>query len=253
MPMMTVEEIDGDGAVLSSKRTFFPQSWAEEIDHASTHDLEDLDQAAKALKSINSKIADLALDRLQATKILEIASNKAASSLIGDAKAVRAIARSWDMFGASSEVVQEAVKRVRHALFDDELPEFKHIVFVDLELEESSSYDDHSATWLEMKFARDDFDPSTAFTVRIPAAGTISFVWKHAYIASGYEVIVPELDGGAYSSIGRIACSFKLVEVAKAIRDFVLEKKSTELPYRTDYDALTATVGMLISGPHHRR
>lgn len=253
MPMMTVEEIDGDGAVLSSKRTFFPQSWAEEIDHASTHDLEDLDQAAKALKSINSKIADLALDRLQATKILEIASNKAASSLIGDAKAVRAIARSWDMFGASSEVVQEAVKRVRHALFDDELPEFKHIVFVDLELEESSSYDDHSATWLEMKFARDDFDPSTAFTVRIPAAGTISFVWKHAYIASGYEVIVPELDGGAYSSTGRIACSFKLVEVAKAIRDFVLEKKSTKLPYGTDYDSLEATVGMLIGGPHHCR
>lgn len=252
MPMMTVEEIDSDGAVLSNKRMFFPQSWAEEIDHASTHDLEDLDQAAKALKSINSKIADLALDRLQATKILEIASNKAASSLIGDAKAVRAIARSWDMFGASSEVVQEAVKRVRHALFDDELPEFKHIVFVDLELEESSSYDDHSATWLEMKFARDDFDPSTAFTVRIPAAGTISFVWKHVYIASGYEVIVPELSG-AYSSTSRIACSFKLVEVAKAIRDFVLEKKSTELPYRTDYDSLTATVGMLISGPHHRR
>lgn len=251
MPMMTVEEIDSDGAVFSKKRMFFPQSWAEEIDHASTHDLEDLDQATKALKTINSKIADLALDRLQATKILEIASNKAASSLIGDAKAVRAIARSWDMFGASSEVVQEAVKRVRHALFDDELPEFKHIVFVDLELEESSSYDDHSATWLEMKFARDDFDPSTAFTVRIPAAGTISFVWKHVYIASGYEVIVPELSG-AYSSTSRIACSFKLVEVAKAIRDFVLEKKSTELPYRTDYDSLTATVGMLISGPHHR-
>lgn len=252
MPMMTVEEIDGDEAVLSRKRMFFPQSWAEEIDHASTHDLEDLDQAAKALKSINSKIADLALDRLQATKILEIASNKAASSLIGDARAVRAIARSWDMFGASSEVVQEAVKRVRHALFDDELPEFKRIVFVDLELEESSSYDDHSATWLEMKFARDDFDPSTAFTVRIPAARTISFVWKHVYIASGYEVIVPELSG-AYSFTSRIACSFKLVEVAKAIRDFVLEKKSTELPYRTDYDSLTATVGMLISGPHHRR
>ena len=252
MPMMTVEEIDGDEAVLSRKRMFFPQSWAEEIDHASTHDLEDLDQAAKALESINSKIADLALDRLQATKILEIASNKAASSLIGDARAVRAIARSWDMFGASSEVVQEAVKRVRHALFDDELPEFKHIVFVDLELEESSTYDDHSATWLEMKFARDDFDPSTAFTVRIPAAGTISFVWKHAYIAGGYEVIVPELDG-AYSFTSRIACSFKLVEVAKAIKDFVLEKKSTELPYRTEYDSLAATVGMLVSGPYRHR
>lgn len=252
MPMMTIEDVDGDGTVLARERRFFPQSWAEEIDHASTHDLEDLDQAAKALKSINSKIADLALDRLHATKILEIASNKAASSLIGDAKAVRAIARSWNMFGASSEVVQEAVKRVRHALFDDELPEFKHIVFVELELEESSSYDDHSATWLEMKFARDDFDPSTAFTVRIPAAGTISFVWKHAYIASGYEVIVPELSG-AYSSTSRIACSFKLVEVAKAIRDFVLEKKSTKLPYRADYDSLAATVGMLVSGPHHRR
>lgn len=252
MPMMTVEEIDGDGAVFSKKRMFFPGSLAEEIDHASTHDLGELDQAAKSLKSINSKIADLALDRLQATKILEIASNKAASSLIGDAKAVKAIARSWDMFGASSEVVQEAVRRVRHALFDDELPEFKHIVFVDLELEESSTYDDHSTTWLEMNFARDDFDPSTAFTVRIPAAGTISFVWKHAYIASGYEVVVPEL-AGAYSSTSRIACSFKLVEVAKAIRDFVLEKKSTELPCRTDYDSLEATVGLLISGPHHRR
>ena len=250
MPMMTIEEVDGDGAVFSKKKMFFPESYAEEVDHSSAQGLGDLDQATKTLESINNKIADLALDRFQAVKMLEIASNKAASSLIGDAKAAKAIAKAWKMFGPSSELVQAAVKRVRQVIFDDGLQEFKHIVFVDLELDRNSSfaYNECPTAWLEMKFVRDDFNPTTAFTLRIPVAGTISFIWKHAYIASGYEVIVPSLDG-TFSHTKRIACSFKLVDIAKAVKDFVLKKTANELPYGTDYDALATTIGMIVHGP----
>ena len=251
MQTMVVEDLDGNGGVFSKKKMFFPESYAEEVDHSNAQKLVDLDQATKTLKSINSRIADLALDRFQAVKMLEFTSNKAASSLIGDAKAVKAIAKAWQIFGASSELVQETVKRVRQVLFDDGLQEFKHIVFVDLELDGNGcyAYDQNPTAWLEMTFVRDDFDPTTAFTLRIPAAGTISFIWKREYIASGYEVLVPNFSESYYNGTKRIACSFKLVDIAKAMKDFVLKKTANELPYGTEYDALATTIGMIVHGP----
>lgn len=250
MPMATIKTVDNDGNIIDMRRMFMHVSDAEDTDFRKREELKSLDEERENLLQIENDMLDLAFKRAASIKNLEKKMNSSLDGLLGNWKAIEIIELAWEKFGRSSEIVKEAVSRVRKCLFDDDLPQFRRIVFVGLENDYNYSV---ATNYLRMTFCRDDFDPSTRFTIWIPTAGKIIYNWKYGITGKGYLVTKAEKDHyGPYRHEETVVASLRLVNVAKAIKKMIVDGevdfKSNSDGIQTDEQLRNDIVTMVMTG-----
>lgn len=222
MSMIRLEEKTKDGCILSSKRIFIKGSEAEEIDYGVSSEIEEVEQAEESVREIEDKIFELAIKRVTFIKNLERSANSVTGALLGKEKEISAIVSSWEKFGMSSPLVKETVKAVRRVLFEDDKPEFQHVIFIGIKSEYQQRYFETSTSYFKLIFCKDNFDPTSLFTISIPIAGAIFWNWKYCYINGNYRVTYAWSNAAEQVEIAR---SFSLVKIARAVKAIVMNDK----------------------------